>query len=135
MKNFSESPNPSREFQYKIKGVSMAVFTAEDVAGLSSMGNELFNSIYLARLNPREYILPNGNDVNKLKEFIKKKYVDKIWHRDTASSSSIASPTTYERAKAAEKPIESATIASPPPSTEPSTSTNKIAIKLNRPNV
>jgi hypothetical protein len=113
----------------------MAVFTAEDVAGLSSMGNELFNSIYLARLNPREYILPNGNDVNKLKEFIKKKYVDKIWHRDTASSSSIASTTTYERAKAIEKPVEVATIASPPPSSEPSISTNKIAIKLNRPNV
>mmetsp|Transcript_6774 Transcript_6774/g.7389 ORF Transcript_6774/g.7389 Transcript_6774/m.7389 type:complete len:555 (+) Transcript_6774:38-1702(+) len=71
-----------REFQFKVKGVSMTVFTAEDVEGLAAMGNENFNSIYLANLNPRDYIVPNGSDLTKLKEFIRMKYIDKRWHRD-----------------------------------------------------
>lgn len=60
----------------------MTVFTAEDVEGLAAMGNENFNSIYLANLNPRDYIVPNGSDLTKLKEFIRMKYIDKRWHRD-----------------------------------------------------
>jgi hypothetical protein len=72
----------SREYQFKVKGVSMTVFTQEDVDGLTEMGNERFNSIYLANLNPRDYSIPNGNDVNKLKEFIRLKYMEKKWHRD-----------------------------------------------------
>lgn len=60
----------------------MSVFTQEDVDALASMGNERFNSIYLANLNPRDYTVPNGNDLNKLKDFIRLKYVEKRWHRD-----------------------------------------------------
>jgi len=129
-----------REFQFKIKGVSMAVFTAEDVAGLSSMGNETFNSIYLSRLNPRDYILPNGNDVNKLKEFIKQKYVDKRWHRDSGTASSLQSAppvssapsTIHDRPKFTEWPVEPVASSSPAHTAE-SIPTNKISIKLNRP--
>ncbi len=75
-----------REFQFKIKGVSMSNFTDEDIAGISGMGNDAFNRIYLSKL-PREYVVPNGNDVNKLKDFIRGKYVDKKWHRDSVGSS------------------------------------------------
>jgi hypothetical protein len=83
-----------REFQFKVKGVSMSKFTEEDWAGLASVGNEAFNRAYLARLNPREHPLPNGSDTNKLKEFIRQKYIDKKWHSDgqSHSSSFIGSP-------------------------------------------
>jgi hypothetical protein len=65
-----------------VKGVSMTVFSQEDVDALAAMGNEKFNSIYLANLNPRDYTVPNGNDISKLKEFIRLKYIEKRWHRD-----------------------------------------------------
>lgn len=82
----------------------MSIFSEEDVAGLASMGNEKFNSIYLARLSNRE-VAVNHNDTNKLKEFIRQKYVDKKWHRTlgtvavasldqhTANNTTIDTPT------------------------------------------
>jgi hypothetical protein len=74
----------------------MSKFTEEDWAGLAGVGNEAFNRTYLARLNPREHPLPNGNDTNKLKEFIRQKYIDKKWHVDGGqyhSSSFVGSPS------------------------------------------
>lgn len=55
----------------------MSVFTEEDVAFLASMGNEASNAIFLARIG--DYPIPNGNDTNKMKDFIRLKYVDKKW--------------------------------------------------------
>lgn len=55
----------------------MSVFTDEDVQALAAGGNENSNNHLLARIG--DYAVPNGNDVNKLKEFIRLKYVDKKW--------------------------------------------------------
>jgi hypothetical protein len=60
----------------------MSVFTEDEVNELSKGGNDAFNKVYLAKLNTREYILPNGSDENKLKDFIKQKYVEKRWHQN-----------------------------------------------------
>eukprot|EP01032_Pedospumella_encystans_P030864 gene30864-34834_t len=65
-----------RDFQFKVKGISMSVFNEEDVRALSNEGNVSFNAKYLAHYNTHDP-LPNGSDVNKLKEFIKSKYLDK----------------------------------------------------------
>lgn len=62
----------------------MSVFNEEDVRALSNEGNVSFNAKYLAHYNTHDP-LPNGSDVNKLKEFIKSKYLDKRWHVDSAS--------------------------------------------------
>lgn len=67
----------SRDSQFKVKGMSMSVFTEEDVAFIASMGNEASNAIFLARIG--DYPIPNGNDTNKMKDFIRLKYVDKKW--------------------------------------------------------
>ncbi len=67
----------SRDSQFKTKGISMSVFTDDDVQALAAGGNENSNNHLLARIG--DYSLPNGNDVNKLKEFIRLKYVDKKW--------------------------------------------------------
>ena len=76
-------PILSRELQYKIKGISMSEFTKEDVAALAAMGNNAHNAKYLARHTPRDHHpIPNGSDVNKLRDFIKMKYVDKRWYSD-----------------------------------------------------
>lgn len=95
----------SREFQFKVKGVSMSKFTEEDWAGLAGVGNEVFNSAYLARLNPRDHPTPNGStEINKLKDFIRQKYIDKKWHADGAhgGSSFAAAPASSSGAATAE---------------------------------
>eukprot|EP00981_Chlorochromonas_danica_P012379 scaffold4867_cov161-Ochromonas_danica.AAC.7 len=69
----------------------MTVFSEDDVAGLANMGNAAFNSVYLARLNTREFAIPNGNDTVKLKDFIRQKYVEKKWHRDFGTAGIAAS--------------------------------------------
>lgn len=76
--------DPSRDFQFKVKGISMSVFNEDDVRALSNEGNIAFNAKYLANYNTHDP-LPNGSDVNKLKEFIKSKYLDKRWHVDSSS--------------------------------------------------
>eukprot|EP01031_Cornospumella_fuschlensis_P026591 gene26591-32137_t len=93
-----------REFQFKVKGVSMSVFTEEDVSGLASMGNEAFNNTYLARLNRADVSVPNGSDTQRLKDFIRAKYVDRKWHRDhglAAGSGAGTSSGTGHEASAA----------------------------------
>jgi len=75
-----------RDFQFKVKGISMSVFTEEDVAYLASMGNGQFNAKYMAGYNSRDHPPPTGNDVVKLKEFIRAKYLDKRWYREEVGS-------------------------------------------------
>ncbi len=60
----------------------MSVFVEEDVRALAAMGNVAFNEKYMAHYNTHDP-LPNGSDINKLKEFITSKYLDKRWHVDS----------------------------------------------------
>lgn len=81
-----------RELQFKVKGISMSVFTAGDVSDLAVRGNAIHNASYMARYQPRDFTLPNGSDIGKLREFIKAKYIDKKWcgstnERSTSHSS------------------------------------------------
>lgn len=71
----------SRDFQYKVKGISMSVFTDEDVQSLASEGNASFNEKYMANHGTHDPA-PSSTDINKQKEFIRMKYLDKKWHID-----------------------------------------------------
>jgi len=73
-----------RELQFKVKGISMTVFTADDVKSMQEGGNARHNAKYMARHSPREYPIPNGSDINKLREFIRMKYLDKRWYSEDA---------------------------------------------------
>eukprot|EP00984_Skeletonema_dohrnii_P002962 scaffold1009_cov116-Skeletonema_dohrnii-CCMP3373.AAC.5 len=79
-----------REFSHKIKGIGHSSFTAEEITKLqhSNAGNEAVNAKYLARYDPRMDILKaphNNNDMQLLRAWIKKKYIDKAWcERDAA---------------------------------------------------
>jgi hypothetical protein len=75
-----------------VKGISMSVFTEEDVAYLASVGNEAHNAKYLSKINKKDFSFPNGNDVVKLKEFIKQKYFDKKWYQ--SNENNFATSTT-----------------------------------------
>jgi len=58
----------------------MTQFTDDDVKLMESGGNGPHNALYMARYVPgKDMPIPNGNDTNRMKEFIKLKY-DKKWY-------------------------------------------------------
>ena len=81
--------------QFKVKGISMSVFTAEDVSDVAATGNAAHNALYLAKYG--NAISPNGSDVSKLREFIKNKYVDRKWFANGSSTSSNSSAVDRNR--------------------------------------
>eukprot|EP00970_Alexandrium_tamarense_P006833 scaffold1201_cov199-Alexandrium_tamarense.AAC.7 len=73
-----------REFNHKIKGIGHSSFTPEEIAKLRhpDSGNEAVNARYLANYNAqRERMRPpqNNNDLQLLRGWIQRKYIDKAW--------------------------------------------------------
>ncbi|XP_064975838.1 probable ADP-ribosylation factor GTPase-activating protein AGD14 isoform X2 [Musa acuminata AAA Group] len=61
-----------REFTHRVKSISMAKFTSQEVSALQEGGNERAKEIYFKEWDPQHYSLPD----NRLREFIKNVYVD-----------------------------------------------------------
>ncbi|KAJ6373056.1 hypothetical protein OIU76_027400 [Salix suchowensis] len=66
-----------REFTHRVKSVSMAKFNAEEVSALQAGGNERARQIYLKDWDPQRNQLPDGSNLQKLRDFIKHVYVDR----------------------------------------------------------
>eukprot|EP01119_Soliformovum_irregulare_P011819 TRINITY_DN299_c0_g1_i1.p1 TRINITY_DN299_c0_g1~~TRINITY_DN299_c0_g1_i1.p1 ORF type:complete len:468 (-),score=143.26 TRINITY_DN299_c0_g1_i1:106-1509(-) len=68
-----------REFNHRVKSISMAVFKPDEMAGLQNGGNEVARQIYLARWTPNEFPEPDPGDPERIRHFIRLKYIDKRW--------------------------------------------------------
>ncbi|KAL5999641.1 hypothetical protein ACLOJK_037926 [Asimina triloba] len=71
-----------REFTHRVKSVSMAKFTSQEVAALQAGGNEMqitqcAKGIYLKAWDPQRHSLPESSNVDRLRDFIKHVYVDR----------------------------------------------------------
>ncbi|XP_012484907.2 uncharacterized protein LOC105799093 [Gossypium raimondii] len=66
-----------REFSHRVKSVSMATFTAEDVAALRECGNEHAKEVYFRQWDSQHQSLPDNRNVEGLRKFIKHVYVDR----------------------------------------------------------
>uniref|UniRef100_A0A7N0TQ40 Arf-GAP domain-containing protein n=1 Tax=Kalanchoe fedtschenkoi TaxID=63787 RepID=A0A7N0TQ40_KALFE len=66
-----------REFTHRVKSVSMAKFTAEEVSALQAGGNERARQIYLKAWDPQRHSFPDASNLHKLREYIKHVYVDR----------------------------------------------------------
>ncbi|CAM6088572.1 unnamed protein product [Calypogeia fissa] len=66
-----------REFTHRIKSVSMAKFTAEEVRNLQAGGNERGREIFLKDYDLQRNSLPDSSNVDKLRDFIKSVYVER----------------------------------------------------------
>nr|GME03377.1 probable ADP-ribosylation factor GTPase-activating protein AGD14 [Ipomoea batatas] len=66
-----------REFTHRVKSVSMAKFTSQEVSALQGGGNASAKEIYLKELDPQRNSLPDGSNVERLCDFIKHVYVDR----------------------------------------------------------
>ncbi|RWR73841.1 putative ADP-ribosylation factor GTPase-activating protein AGD14 isoform X3 [Cinnamomum micranthum f. kanehirae] len=66
-----------REFTHRVKSVSMAKFTPEEVSSLQRGGNERAREVYFKEWNPQRQLAPDSSNVKRLRTFIKHIYVDK----------------------------------------------------------
>ena len=75
-----------REFQHRALGVSMSKFTMEQVKELDKGGNKVARKVYMAKWNPSDFPEPESNNKAQIREFIKKKYIEKAWFKKKKKS-------------------------------------------------
>lgn len=80
-----------REFTHRVKSVSMAKFTSEEVNALQGGGNERAKEVYFKEWDPHRHSLPDSSNIRRLRDFIKHVYVDR---RYTGEKSSDMPPRT-----------------------------------------
>ena len=75
----------SRKFNHRVKSISIATFTKDEVEKLrEGGGNAASNAKYLAgyRKGRDAFSLPQENDSEKIEQFIKYKYIEKKWFKE-----------------------------------------------------
>lgn len=71
-----------REFTHRVKSVSMAKFTSQEVASLQGGGNERAKEIFLKEWDQQLSSFPDSSNVERLRAFIKHVYVDRRYTGD-----------------------------------------------------
>ncbi|XP_057957580.1 probable ADP-ribosylation factor GTPase-activating protein AGD14 [Malania oleifera] len=71
-----------REFTHRVKSISMAKFTFEEVGALQAGGNERAREIYFKVWDPQRHSFPDSSNLHRLREFIKHVYVDRKYAGD-----------------------------------------------------
>ncbi|KAA8523092.1 hypothetical protein F0562_009515 [Nyssa sinensis] len=66
-----------REFTHRVKSVSMAKFTSQEVSALQGGGNARAKEIYFKEWDPQRQSVPDSSNVERLRDFIKHVYVDR----------------------------------------------------------
>ncbi|KAK9280796.1 hypothetical protein L1049_003685 [Liquidambar formosana] len=66
-----------REFTHRVKSVSMAKFTSQEVSALQGGGNQCAKEIYFKEWDPQRHSIPDSSNIERLRDFIKHVYVDR----------------------------------------------------------
>ncbi|XP_059634980.1 probable ADP-ribosylation factor GTPase-activating protein AGD14 [Cornus florida] len=66
-----------REFTHRVKSVSMAKFTSQEVSALQGAGNMRAKEIYFKEWDPQRNPAPDSSNIERLRDFIKHVYVDR----------------------------------------------------------
>ncbi|XP_058111457.1 probable ADP-ribosylation factor GTPase-activating protein AGD14 [Magnolia sinica] len=66
-----------REFTHRVKSVSMAKFSSQEVTALQGGGNERAREIYFKEWDQQRHSAPDSSNVERLRDFIKHVYVDR----------------------------------------------------------
>lgn len=74
-----------REFTHRVKSVSMAKFTSQEVEALQNGGNQRARELYLKDWDLQRQRLPDSSNADKIREFIKNVYVEKRYAGGTIS--------------------------------------------------
>mmetsp|Transcript_33330 Transcript_33330/g.38614 ORF Transcript_33330/g.38614 Transcript_33330/m.38614 type:complete len:1052 (-) Transcript_33330:256-3411(-) len=119
-----------REFNHRMKGISHASFSHEDVLKIKEAGNnETVNKIYLAGYNPSGEVVKqpqNNSDLSLLKLWIRRKYVDQKWREggERRNATRVAMPTKTKnetKSSSAQSQVrpKPAAVLAPAPTTAP----------------
>ncbi|XP_021746352.1 arf-GAP domain and FG repeat-containing protein 1-like isoform X2 [Chenopodium quinoa] len=76
-----------REFTHRVKSVSMAKFSMEEVTALQAGGNERARQSYFKTWDPQRNSLPENSNIHRIRDFIKHVYVDKQYTGETHPAS------------------------------------------------
>lgn len=74
-----------REFTHRVKSVSMAKFTPQEIASLQAGGNERAKEIHFKDWDSQRQTAPDSSNVDKLRDFIKHVYVDRRYSGERGS--------------------------------------------------
>ncbi|XP_042468559.1 probable ADP-ribosylation factor GTPase-activating protein AGD14 isoform X1 [Zingiber officinale] len=77
-----------REFTHRVKSISMAKFSSEEVSSLQQGGNECAREIYFKEWDAQRYSFPDSSNIVRLREFIKHVYMDRRYTGERSSSRS-----------------------------------------------
>ncbi|KAJ7969636.1 Arf GTPase activating protein [Quillaja saponaria] len=66
-----------REFTHRVKSISMAKFSSQEVVSLQEGGNQHAKEIYLKEWDLQRHSLPDSSNTDRLRDFIKHVYVDR----------------------------------------------------------
>lgn len=78
-----------REFTHRVKSVSIAKFSAEEVSALQAGGNERAREIYFKDWDPQRHTYPDGSNQNRLRDFIRQVYVDRKYAGDNTTKPAV----------------------------------------------
>ncbi|KAG0276731.1 hypothetical protein BGZ95_007126 [Linnemannia exigua] len=79
-----------RELNHRVKSISASTFTTEEMSALQKGGNLVAKKIWLATWSWREYPEPDAHEVDNVRQFMRAKYVKKLWYQDPTGGSPVA---------------------------------------------
>ncbi|CAH2079441.1 unnamed protein product [Thlaspi arvense] len=82
-----------REFTHRVKSISMAKFTSQEVSALKEVGNQHAKDIYFKGLDQQRQSVPDGSNVERLRDFIRQVYVNKRYTNDKNDEKPPRGPT------------------------------------------
>lgn len=87
-----------REFNHRVKGLSMSNFVQAELDLLKTQGNEACQRTWMARYNPRDFPQPSPKETQRIKDFIRLKYRERRWFQDVPADAAASQQTTVEPA-------------------------------------
>ncbi|KAH6835875.1 hypothetical protein C2S53_012557 [Perilla frutescens var. hirtella] len=75
-----------REFNHRVKSVSMAKFNDEEIMSLQAGGNERAKQIYLKTWDPLLKSYPESSNLHRIREFVNSVYVDRKYAGENSSN-------------------------------------------------
>jgi hypothetical protein len=93
-----------REFNHRVKGLSMSNFSQAELDLLKTQGNEACQRTWMARYNPRDFPQPSPKETQRIKDFIRLKYRERRWYQDVQAEASATQQTSVESREAAPVP-------------------------------
>lgn len=107
-----------REFNHRVKGLSMSNFTLAELEVIRTQGNEVCLKLWMSRYNPRDFPQPGPKDTQRIKDFIRLKYRERRWYQERTAETQAVSPPTPVEAKAPQMLQGPSVSAAPAPVTQ-----------------